>query len=68
MKNDTPDPSLNLFELPSFDLPQIERWPSTMSWERAVRAFDWQRKEYMLKFDSPAQRLRDKNPEPFRMD
>lgn len=68
MKSETPDSSSSLFELPAFDVPQIEREPSGVTWERAIRAFESQRLDYMRDFDSPEKRLRDKNPVPFRMD
>ena len=53
--------------LPEFDAPQVEHWPSKMSWSDAMRAFAPGRARYMREFDSPQQRLRDKNPEPFRL-
>jgi hypothetical protein len=68
MKNDAPKPDFDFFELPVFDKPQIERWPLDITWDQAIRAFDAQRKEYMRTHYSAADRLRGKNPEPFRMD
>ena len=53
--------------LPVFDQPQIESWPLDMSWEEAMRNFEPWREYYMLHFDSPEKRLRDKNPERFRL-
>ena len=53
--------------LPQFDESQIEHWPSKMSWSDAMRTFAATRARYMREFDSPQQRLRDKNPEPFRL-
>ena len=53
--------------LPEFDTPQVEHWPSKMSWTDAMRSFARERARYMREFDSPQQRLRDKNPEPFRL-
>jgi len=38
-----------------------------MSWEEAIRGFAATREHYMLHFDSPTKRLRDKNPERFRL-
>ena len=38
-----------------------------MSWSDAVRNFTPLRDYYMRHFDSPEQRLRDKNPQPFRL-
>lgn len=53
--------------LPDFEARQVEHWPSKMSWSDAIRAFAPARERYMREFDSPQQRLRDKNPEPFRL-
>jgi hypothetical protein len=53
--------------LPEFEAPQVEHWPSKMSWSEAIRAFAPARERYMREFDSPQQRLLDKNPEPFRL-
>lgn len=53
--------------LPEFDAPQVEHWPSKMSWSEAMRSFAPARARYMREFDSPQQRLRDKNPERFRL-
>ncbi|HEU4678914.1 MAG TPA: hypothetical protein VFS35_05295 [Terrimicrobiaceae bacterium] len=68
MKSDVPKGGFDFFELPVFDKPQIERWPLNMTWDQAMSAFDVQRKQYMRTHYSAADRLRDKNPEPFRMD
>jgi hypothetical protein len=38
-----------------------------MSWSEAMHAFAAERARYMREFDSPQQRLLDKNPEPFRL-
>jgi hypothetical protein len=53
--------------LPEFEARQLEHWPSKMSWSDAMRIFAPARARYMREFDSPQQRLRDKNPEPFRL-
>ncbi|CAN5205948.1 hypothetical protein BH20VER2_BH20VER2_12780 [soil metagenome] len=53
--------------LPVFTEPQREHAPSTMTWAEAVRHFEPLRMYYMKHFYSPEQRLRDKNPKPFRM-
>jgi hypothetical protein len=53
--------------LPEFEEPQLEHWPSKMSWSDAMRSFADSRVRYMRESDSPQQRLRDKNPEPFRL-
>jgi hypothetical protein len=53
--------------LPKFDTPQVEHWPSKMSWSDAMRIFAPARARYMREFDSPQQRVRDKNPEPLRL-
>ena len=50
--------------LPVFETPQREHWPSGISWEQAMRLFAPFR-EYMKKFDSPEERLRSKNPARF---
>lgn len=55
------------FDLPVFNVPQEEHWPSAISWDRAIEEFDAMRRRYMEDFDSPEARLRDKNPEPFRL-
>jgi hypothetical protein len=53
--------------LPVFDVPQREHWPRKMTWEEVVIQTEPQRRFYMEHFDSPERRLRNKNPEPFRM-
>jgi hypothetical protein len=53
--------------LPEFEAPQVEHWPSKMSWSAAMLAFAPARARYMREFDSPQQRVLDKNPEPFRL-
>ena len=53
--------------LPQFETPQAEHWPSKMSWSDAMRLFAPARARYMREFDSPQQRVHDKNPEPFRL-
>jgi hypothetical protein len=53
--------------LPVFEAPQVEHWPSKMSWSEAMRIFAPARARYMREFDSPQQRIRDKHPEPFRL-
>ena len=68
MKTDARKRVFEPFDLPVFEKPQIEWWPSKMTWDDAMRAFDPQRKEYMRTHYSPEDRLRDKNPEPFRME
>jgi hypothetical protein len=68
MKSDAPKPEVDLFDLPVFDKPQIERWPVDIAWDQAMHMFDAQRKQYMRTHYSAAERLRGKNPEPFRMD
>lgn len=54
-------------KLPVFTEPQREHWPSQMSWEEAVQSFAAVREHYLLNFDSPEERLRQKNPDPFRL-
>jgi hypothetical protein len=53
--------------LPKFEAAQVEHWPSKMSWSEAMRIFAPARARYMREFDSPEQRIRNKNPEPFRL-
>jgi hypothetical protein len=53
--------------LPTFEAAQVEHWPSKMSWSEAMRIFAPARARYMREFDSPQQRIRDKNPKPFRL-
>ena len=53
--------------LPEFEAAQVEHWPSKMSWSEAMRIFAPARARYMREFDSPEQRIRDKNSEPFRL-
>jgi hypothetical protein len=59
--------NLDMVELPVFDAPPAEHWPSRMSWSDAMRAFAPYRDYYMRRFDSPERRLRARNPEPFRL-
>ena len=56
------------FDLPAFDEPQREHWPAAISWDQAMQEFDAVRGQFLLEFDSPEARLRDKNPDPFRLD
>jgi hypothetical protein len=58
--------AINL-KLPEFETPQVEHWPSAMSWSEAMQAFAPARARYMREFDSPQRRMLDKNPEPFRL-
>ncbi len=55
------------FVLPVCEEPLQEHSPLRMSWSEAMRHFAPTREYYMRHFDSPEKRLRDKNPEPFRM-
>ena len=43
--------------LPEFEAPQLEHWPSQMSWSDAMRIFAPARARYMREFDSPPFRL-----------
>ena len=47
MKTDAGKRVFEPFDLPVFEKPQIEWWPSKMTWDEAMRAFEPQRKEYM---------------------
>ena len=55
------------FVLPVFHQPQVEPWPSKMSWSEAIGHFAAAREHYMRHFDSPERRFRGKNPVPFRL-
>ncbi len=67
MKPDEDPLATTILNLPVFEAPQIEHWPTGMSWEQVTEHFEPQRRYYMEHFDSPEKRLREKNPEPFRM-
>ena len=56
------------FDLPKFDVPQVEHLPSVMTWDDAMRETESLRQYYLTHHDSPEKRLRDKNPERFRME
>ncbi len=62
-----PKPLATDFVLPVFDEPMREPWPAKMSWSDAMRHFAAARERYMRHFDSPERRLRQKNPERFRL-
>lgn len=66
MRSDAPD--RQPFDLPVFEVPQQKHWPDAISWDRAMQDFDVMRRQYLLEFDSPEARLRETNPEPFRLD
>jgi hypothetical protein len=53
--------------LPVFEKPQVEHWPSKMSWSDAMRNFAPVRERYMREFDSPDERFRAKNPVRFSL-
>jgi hypothetical protein len=63
-KDALPQPMLNL---PVFEVPQRSHWPMWMSLEDIMDETEPMRQFYMERFDSPERRLRNKNPEPFRM-
>jgi hypothetical protein len=52
--------------LPVFPEAQREH-RGVWSWETVMRETQPFREDYMQRFDSPEKRLRDKNPEPFRL-
>ena len=62
-----PEPLALDLKLPEFEQPQLEHWPSDMSWAEAMRRFEKARTRYLREHDSPEERLRTKNPEPFRL-
>ncbi len=55
------------FDLPVFTERMREHWPSGIAWEDAMRWFDSLRYGLPQPFPTPEERLRDKNPEPFRL-
>jgi hypothetical protein len=61
-------PSTSDLNLPVFTVPQREHWPLRISWTQAMRLLAPTRDHYMRHFDSPEERLREKNPNPFRLD
>ena len=67
MKNDVQTAALGPFDLPVFEVPPMER-PANLSWEAVMRETELVRRYYLDHYDTPEKRLRDKNPEPFRMD
>ena len=54
--------------LPVFTEPMREHWPSAVSWADAMTWFDSLRAGLAEPYASPEERLRDKNPIPFRLD
>jgi hypothetical protein len=68
MKTDADKWVLKPFDLPIFDVPQIEPRPGSLSWEAVMRETESVRRYYLEHYDTPERRLRDKNPEPFRID
>ncbi len=56
------------FDLPDFEVPQKEHWPMAISWEKAMSLLEGCRGDTLSEDHSPEARLRNKNPEPFRMD
>ncbi len=53
--------------LPVFTEPMLEHWPSKTTWADAMRWFDRLNASVPHAKPSPEERLRDKNPEPFRL-
>ena len=68
MKTDAGKWVFEPFDLPLFDVPQIEWQLGNLSWEAVMRETESVRRYYLENYDTPEKRLRDKNPEPFRMD
>jgi hypothetical protein len=56
------------FELPVFDKPQKEWRPKTVDWGKVIDETEPLRRYYLEHYDTPEKRLRDKNPQPFRME
>jgi len=68
MKTDAEKWVFEPFDLPVFDVPQIEWQPGNLSWEAVMKETESVRRYYLEHYDTPEKRLRDKNPEPFRME
>jgi hypothetical protein len=68
MKTDAEKWVFEPFDNPVFDKPQIEWQPGNLSWEAVMKETESVRRYYLENYDTPEKRLRDKNPEPFRMD
>jgi len=60
-------PLRNDLNFPVFTEPMREHWPMRITWTEAMRLLAPTRDHYMRNFDSPEQRLRDKNPARFRL-
>jgi hypothetical protein len=59
---------LEPLDLPVFGTRQMEWHRGLVDWETVIEETEPLRRYYLEHFDSPEKRLRDKNPEPFRMD
>ena len=68
MKSDAENAAFEPFDLPVFDVPQIEPRAGILSWEAVMKETESLRRYYLDHYDTPEKRLRDKNPEPFHMD
>ena len=68
MKTDVQAAAFEPFDLPVFEVPAMEQRPANLSWEAVMRETELVRRYYLDHYDTPEKRLRDKNPEPFRMD
>ena len=68
MKTDAEKWVFEPFDLPVFEEPQIEWRSENRSWEAVMRETESVRRYYLEHYDTPEKRLRDKNPEAFRMD
>ncbi len=56
-----------MLNLPVLDGMRRDHFAWKMTWEQVTAQTEPQRQYYMKHFDSPEKRLRNKNPEPFRM-
>jgi hypothetical protein len=56
-----------VLNLPGLDGLRRNDAAAKMTWEEVMAQTEPQREFYMKHFDSPEKRLRNKNPEPFRM-
>ena len=68
MKTDAEKGAFEPFDLPIFDIPQVESQKRVLSWEAVMKETESVRRYYLDHYDTPEKRLRDKNPEPFHMD
>jgi hypothetical protein len=66
-QKDPNPPAATVLNLPVFESRPLDHFPGKMTWEQVMDETEPMRQYYMKHFDSPEKRLRNKNPEPFRM-